>query len=143
MLVKLLARQIPEYQDVINEGMKATLPPFQVGMISEVYKQLLDETAQCWISTREGKFEAVYVTRVEYDPAIGGKLFTVLSGYAPSGLTGSGSVLEGYETMKKFALSQGCDRIAFYTNNPEVEKYIGMFDLLWETRYYQFKLEEV
>ena len=143
MLTKLLSRQIPEYQDVINEGMKATLPALQVGMIPDIYKQLLDETAQCWISAREGRFEAVYITRVESDPNIGGKIFTVLSGYAPDGLTGSGSVLEGFETMKKFALGQGCDRIAFYTNNPEVEKYIGMFDLLWKTRYYQFKLEEV
>lgn len=143
MLTKILSRQIPEYEVLINETLKAALPEVQIGMSAEVYKQLLDESAQCWISNREGRYEGMVITRVEVDPALGGNILTVLAGHAPEGLTGSGSVIDGYDTLKKFALSQKCDRIAFFTSNPEVEKYIGMFDVLWESRYYQFRLEEV
>lgn len=141
MLVKLLPRQIPEWQDIILESMKHTLPASQVHASTDFVKDLLMDTAHAWILYREGEYKGVFLTRFEEHNELGGKMLTLLSGYAPDGIAGSGAVLEGFETMKKFAMANGCDRIAFYTDNPEVEKYLGMFPVLWKTHYYQLSLE--
>lgn len=140
MLVKLLSRQIPDYEDVINDGLEKTLPGFQVGAKADLYRDLLVDTAQCWLLHRDGGYKGVFITRIEEHNELGGKILTLISGYAPDGMGGSGAVLEGFETMKKFALANGCDRIAFYTDNPEVEKYLTMFPVIWKTKYYQLDL---
>jgi hypothetical protein len=141
MLVKLLPRQIPEWQDIILDSMKHTLPASQAHASTEIIKDLLLDIAQGWVLYREGEYKAISITRIEETNELGGKMLTLLSVYAPKGLSGSGALLEGFETMKKFALANGCDRIAFYTDNPEVEKYLGLFPVLWKTHYYQLSLE--
>ena len=143
MLIKLLSNQIQEYQDVINEAIDKTIPEYQEELRTKLYEELLLETAQCWISYDKEQFEGVVITKIEEDTAIGGKTCTLISGFAPSGINnGSASVFSGWEAVSKFAISQGCDRIAMYTDNPEVEKYLNMFDKIWATRYYQIRLNK-
>lgn len=141
MLIRLLSNQIQEYEEVINETIAKTIPEYQEKMKTKLYEDLLFGNAQCWLSEFEGKFEAIIITKIEEDIAVGGKTCTVISGYAPGG-TCSASFYQGWEALSVFAKSQDCDRIALYTDNVEVEKYLPMFDLIWSTRYYQVRLNK-
>ena len=141
MLVRLLSNQIQQYEDVINETIDKSIPEYQEEMRTKLYEELLLGIAQCWVSTSEGKFEAIILTKIQEDTACGGKLCTLLGGYAPNG-TCSASFQAGWIAVSKFALSQGCDRIALYTNNPEIKKYMGMFESIWKTTYYQIRLNK-
>ena len=141
MLVRILSNQIQQYEDVINETIEKSIPEYQEKMRTKLFEELLFGTAQCWVSTFEGKFEAIILTKIQEDTACGGKLCTLLGGYAPNG-TCSASFYAGWETVSKFALNQGCDRIALYTDNPEIKKYMPMFDKIWEVTYYQVRLNK-
>lgn len=142
MLTRLLSNQIPVYKDVIDETIEQAIPKYQEKLRTKLYEDLLFGTSQCWISTDQGQFEAVLITRINEDTALGGKTCTLIAGYAPGG-TSSASFLSGWETISKFAKKQACDRIDLYTDNIEVEKYLGMFPKIWETRYHQISLKEV
>ncbi len=143
MLIRLLSNQIKQYEDVINETIDKTIPEYQEELRTKLFEELLFGTAQCWISDYAGQFEGVFITKIEKDTATGAKTCTLISGYCPGGfLNGSSSVYEGWKAISIFAKSQGCDRIAMFTNNSEVEKYLHMFDKIWETKYYQIRLDK-
>lgn len=143
MLVKLLSRDIPDYRDVIMEGIDNTIPAYQNKMKTDLYEQLLLDIAQCWILTENNHFEGVFITKIEEDTACGGKKFTLISGWAPAGMERkSQAVLAGWKTMSEFAESKGCDRIAMYTDNEEVIKYLSMFKILWATKYFEIELNK-
>ena len=143
MLIRLLSNQIREYEDVINETIDKTIPEYQEELRSKLFEELLFGTAQCWMLEYAGEFSGMYITKITEDTACGGKTCVLLSGYSPVGiLNGSAAVYEGWKTISTFAKSQGCDRISMYTTNPEVEKYLSMFDVLWATKYYQIKLNK-
>jgi hypothetical protein len=143
MLVRLLSNQIREYEDVINETIDKTIPEYQETLRSKLFEELLFGIAQCWALEYNGKFSGIYLTKIVEDTACGGKSCVLLAGYSPVGiLNGSAAVYEAWKTVSEFALGQGCDRISMFTNNPEVEKYLHMFDKLWETKYYQIRLNK-
>jgi len=144
MLVRLLSNQIRDHEVIINETIDKTIPEYQEKMRTKLFEELLFGTAQCWLLTDEyNKFNSVCITKVEEDTATGGKKCVLISGYAPNGITnGSASVYAGWEVVSKFASSQGCDRIAMYTNNPEVTKYLHMFDRIWQTEYHEIRLNK-
>jgi len=143
MLVRLLSNQIQQYENVINEAIDKTIPEYQEKLRTKLFEELLFGVAQCWISYDKEQFEGVVITKIQEDTATGAKACVLISGYAPDSiLNGSASVFAGWEAVSKFALSQGCDRISMFTNNPEVEKYLHMFDKIWETRYYQIRLNK-
>ena len=142
MLVRLLTNQIPTYRKIIDQTIERAIPEYQESLRTKLYEELLFGTAQCWISTDAGKFEAIIITKIDLDVAKGGKTCTLLAGYAPNG-TSSASFYAGWEAVSIFAKSQGCDRIDLYTNNTEIEKYMSMFDKIWEAKYYQVSLKGV
>lgn len=139
MLTRLLSNQIPEYENVINETIDQSIPDVQETTRTKLFEQLLLGTAQCWISTRDDQFEAIVITRVTDDIAMGGKTCTILCTYAPGGAMVK-SFTDGFEAVSKFAKAQDCDRMDFFTDNDEIIKYAKMFPLLWETSYFQIKL---
>jgi len=141
MLVRILSNQIQQYEDVINETIDKSIPEYQIQMRTKLFEELLFGLAQCWVSTDAGKFEAIILTKIQTDTAMGGKLCMILGGYAPKG-TSSASFYAGWEAISKFALANDCDRIALFTENPEIKKYMGMFDKIWETTYYQVRLNK-
>ena len=143
MLNRLLSNQIREYEDVINETIDKTIPEYQTALRSKLFEELLFGTAQCWLSYDKEAFEGVVITKIQEDTACGGKMCVLISGFAPKGIiNGAASVFAGWETISKFAKENGCDRISMFTDNPEVEKYLHMFDKIWETRFYQIRLNK-
>ena len=141
MLVRLLSNQIQSYEDVINKTINETIPEYQPKLRSKLFEELLFGLAQCWILHDQKTFDGVFITKIQEDTACGGKACVLLAGYAPQGLTnGAAAVMSGWETISKFAKENGCDRISMYTDNPEVIKYLHMFDKIWETKYYQIRL---
>ena len=145
MLIRILSNQIREYEDVVLEAIEKTIPEYQEQLKTKLFEELLFGIAQLWVSyTAEGNvFEGVFITKIVEDTACGGKSCVLISGYAPGGfINGASSVFNGWKDLSKFALSQGCDRISMYTNNPEVEKYLHMFDVKWATKFYQLSLDK-
>ena len=143
MFVKLLARDIPDYRDVIMEGINNTIPAYQEKMKNDLYEQLLLDIAQCWILTENSHFEGVFITKIEEDTACGGKKCTLVSGWTPAGMDRkSQAVLAAWKVMSEFAKSEGCDRIAMYTDNEEVIKYLTMFKPVWTTKYFEIELNK-
>ena len=140
MLVKLLSNQIDAYQDVITETLEKTLPEYQQNMKTQLFEELLSDKAQCWIVHKDsGGFEGVGITRFKEDLSIGVKVLEVVSAYAFNGTTSS-TFLKAFNEMRKFALKHDCNRLAAYTNNEEIIKYVRMFPILWETTYFQLEL---
>ena len=141
MLIKLLSNQIPAYEDVINETIEKAIPRYQEKLRTKLYEDLLFGISQCWVSTSDNQFEAIIITRISEDTAKGGKVCTLIAGYAPGG-TSEKSFIEGWEAVSKFAKMQNCDLIDLYTDNSEIEKYMKLFPKIWETKYYQIDLKE-
>lgn len=143
MLIRLLSNQIKDYEKEINETIDKTIPLYQESLRTKLFMELLTGKAQCWMLNYQGLDSGTFITKIEEDTSCGGKTCTLLCGYSPVGLlNGSAAVYELWKTLSKFARSQGCDRIGMFTDNPEVEKYLNMFKIIWATKYYQIKLEE-
>lgn len=142
MLVRLLSNQIAAYEDVINEAIDKTIPLYQDSLRTKLFNELLLGTAQAWELKENGHSYGLFITKVEEDTACGGRKFTLISGYVPGGMENkSASVFDGWQTMSKFAKVENCDRIAMYTSNQEVIKYLTMFNIIWETKYFEIELD--
>ena len=137
MLIKLLPNQIGIYQDVINEAIDKSMPHCEARIRSNIYQELLLETAQCWLYYNKREvFEGVLITQIREESSVGAKTFTLLCIYAPNG-TEINSFIDGWPILQKFGQANDCKIFDFYSDNEEALKYARYFDIIWETRYFQ------
>ena len=141
MLTKLLTTQIPLYQDVIKKTIEKSMPDYEESVKLNLFRELMIGTAQCWLSELDNEFDGILLTQIREDMSIGYKTFTCICVYAPN-KTEARSFIEGWETLKKFAKSNDCKLIDFYSSNPELIKYGRMFKVKLETKYFQLVLED-
>jgi len=142
MLIKLLPNQIPTYKEVIDAAIDASLPNFEERIRTDLYKELLLDTAQAWIyHNLEGKFEGVLITQVRDSISVGAKTFTLVCIHAPEG-TKNESFIDGWPTLQAFGKKNECEIFDFYTDNPETIKYARLFDIIWETKYFQIDINK-
>jgi len=140
MLVKLLPNQIPAYEDVIREYIEKSMPDYEEEFKTNLFKELLLETSQCWISYKEeDQFEGVVITKINSDLAIGFNTITIVCLYCPGG-SELVSFIYGWETLKKFGLANDCKVLDFYSNNSAVLDYAENFKIKRKTNYYQMDL---
>ncbi len=132
MLVKLLPDQVSEHWDEISLAIRQALPPFVANSdrsMVNILKAILGGDMQCWILYSSdgagGSIYAVMTTKVEIDEISNTKCLLIYSFYASKPLTNQ-LVISGFETLKKFASSEGCHKIIAYTNIPKMER-------LWES----------
>ena len=140
MLVKLLPKDIPTYQDVIHDAINACIPACEERIRTNYFKSLLLGVCQCWIVYKDNdQFEGVLITQVREDFAIGCKSFNLLAMHAPNG-TENESFINNWETLRKYAIANDCKIFDFYSNNEEAIKYARLFDIKIETTYFQINI---
>jgi hypothetical protein len=117
---------------VIKFAVEQSLPPV-VGespdKINRILSSMLCGELEVWAAydQESKKFEAVLVTKLSEDRPSNTKsiLLYCLYGYS---FIGEERWKEGYETISKYAKSQGCSRISAYTNVSrliEIAKAVG------------------
>ncbi len=141
MLVRILPNQVPQYRDVAEAAINASIPNCSEKAKTSLFKELLLETAQLWISYKDEQFEGVLITQIREEIAQGGKMFTLLCMHAPEG-TMQQSYIDGWPTLQKFGLANGCKIFDFYSDNEEAIKYARYFKLIKEVTYIQVDITE-
>lgn len=120
MLGILLPEQVSYRWDVLKPAIEAALPPI-VGdaseRMNEVLLSILNGEKQCWLSYHQGDKvvpNGVVVTTI-LDNEGGAKDLLIYAAYAFKKLDEE-VWTEGFEGLKKFAKSNGCNRITAYSS---------------------------
>jgi len=141
MLVKLLPNQIPYYREIVEETIERTYDYCDDEIKTNIYKELLLDLCQCWIShddeTKE--FDGVMLTQIRNDLAIGRKTLTILALHAPEDPSAE-SFMTGFELIKKFAKKHNCHHLDFYSNSPAVMQRANLFNVKLKTNYVQIEI---
>lgn len=139
MLIKLLSNQIETYQDVIRETLDITMPDYQQELKTKLFEELLLDKAHCWIVYDDEGLKFVGIAKITEDTCLGCKIFEIIS-MRTFNNSDKNIFFKLFEEVRKFALKEGCDRFAGYTNNEALIKQLRLFDIIWETKYFQIKL---
>jgi len=129
MLIKLLQDQISQHWDIIKQAVEYSLNPV-VGespeKMNNIFMALLDGSMDCWVAVEGAEGEKIVgniVTKVNHDDASGTSSLLIYSIYA------EGSTekvwLDGYETLRKYAVIRGCTRIVGFTDNTGMIKLVN------------------
>lgn len=127
MLIRLLPEQAAKHWEDIKIAIEESLPPI-VGMqsdrMSNILKAVLTDEIIVWVSAEKDKnISGIVLTTFTYDKPSGTKslLLYCVYGY---GEINRNSWIEGAETLKKFAISQGCNRVIGYSDVPSIIKFV-------------------
>lgn len=130
MLVKLTPDQVASYWSELKPAIEVALPPIAServeGRMNNVLATLLADNMQCWVVHRGEAVYGVGTTIIQEDTASGGKDLLLYSVYALPGVTQE-DWINAFETVKKWALANGCERYVGYTQNPEMIKLLEKF----------------
>jgi hypothetical protein len=124
-LLKLLPEQIMERWLEIRASIQAALPPhaeWNDASILRIQEQLLIGEMDCWYALRDGRTQAIVVTRVGEDPCSSVKHLLIFTLTAVEDHY-SETWREGFSTLRKYALSRDCRKIIAYT---KYEKFIDL-----------------
>lgn len=144
MLVRLLPEQISYRWDTIKQTIVDTAPPYvntSPEAMNKILMSLLDGSLQCWISVIDGKVDAVATTCVEEDFHSKTKNLLMYSVHALRQTTGR-SWIEAFETVRKYALGEGCEAMVFITKEPKIIKIAEKFGGDVEWRYVRIPFSE-
>ena len=122
LLVRIPISGVAKHWDLIKGSISEAFPPTCVpdekGMLS-VLQQILAGGMQVWACLRNRypvEAVALLTTYIATEPITGTKSLLLFSLYAWEPLQRQ-DYLDGFETMKKYALSEGCTNISYYTAN--------------------------
>lgn len=129
VLTKLTADQVARYWDDLKEAIEKALPPVagdNEDLLNFVLARLLADSMQCWVSRRDGKIYGIGTTVITEDACSGSRDLLLYTVYA---LPGADKELwiEAFETVKKWAKTQGCKRFVGYTVNEGMVKVLEKF----------------
>lgn len=148
MFVRLYPQQLDNYWGLINEAIDKSIPDAADWMKTGLLRDLMLEVAICWLSlgneesSREqplANVRGLFITRLSEDYAVGKRTVTIVCAYAPNGAT-EDLFASGYELVKKYTLSVGCEFFDFYTTNPRIVHWANMFNPSWKADYFQMKV---
>lgn len=126
MLTKLLPEQVSKFWPVIKYSIEQALPPLveeHPDKMNRLLSSALVGDLDVWASyvKEEGgnRFEAIVTTRFLYDNSSDTKSMLLYTIFAYD-KTSSQSWMEGYETLKKYALANKCKRLIAYSASEAV-----------------------
>ena len=127
MLIRLLPEQAARYWDDVKVAIEESLPPI-VGMqsdrMSNILKSILTDEIIVWVSAEKDKnLSGIVLTTFTFDKPSGTKslLIYCVYGYGEINRT---SWIEAAETLRKFAVSQGCNRVIGYSDVSSIIKFV-------------------
>lgn len=125
MLVRVLPNQVCDHWDVVSYGIQQSLPPITLESprrMNNILESLLLGRMDLWIGLEEDKVRGLVVTAFSYDKNSDVQDLLIYSIYGFEDLS-TELIMEGMETLKKFAVSNGCKRVTAYS---KVEAVINM-----------------
>ena len=125
MLVRVLPNQVCDHWDVVSYGIQQSLPPITIESprrMNNILESLLLGRMDLWIGLEEDKVRGLVVTAFSYDKNSDVQDLLIYSIYGFEDLS-TELIMEGMETLKKFAVSNGCKRVTAYS---KVEAVINM-----------------
>lgn len=141
MIVKVLANQVKDYKDIIEEVMDRSFPETAMATKTAIFRDIMLDLVDVWFyMENEDKIGIVYLTRLNDDYAVGRKTMTILGVYALIKVN-EAIALECYQHLKKYSQSKDCYFIDFYTDNDRIKYFADMFPTFWKASYYQLSLE--
>lgn len=132
MLVKLLPEQVMNFWDLIKDSIENSLPPYVTSnpqRMARIQEHLFGGILQCWVPAILGEAPRVLgfvITKVVYDDSTDSANLLIFSMYAVEKWDIS-VWNEGFQTLKKFAKSRGCESIIGYTNEEGAIRFAERF----------------
>ena len=124
-ILRLLPDQIMEHWHFIKESMEKAFPPVAHAtgdVMLIIQEQFLLGDMQCWFgveSLDSAGIVAVMTTKVVYDEVTKTKNMLIFS--VTSYMMHSEELwFDGYETLRAYARSKGCNKIISFSDNPQV-----------------------
>jgi|TARA_Y100000296_G_scaffold87435_1_gene133821 hypothetical protein len=117
MLVKVLPNQVCDHWDVVSYGIQQSLPPITIESprrMNNILESLLLGRMVLWIGVEDNKVQGLLVTAFSYDKNSDVQDLLIYSIYGFEDLS-TKLVVDGMDTLKKFAVSNGCKRITAYS----------------------------
>jgi len=139
MILRLCPDQIKDYWELVNKTIDVTFPESQMATKSALLKDLMLEVAQCWFHMTDDDINAVIISKINNDYAVGRKTFTVVAFYGVRPINES-IMQEAFDTAAKFAKDRDCYFLDFYTTSEKILKYAMGFDIFWRSHYIQMRL---
>lgn len=141
MLVKFTPEQVAQLWPMMASGIDSALPPY-VGdrddRLRNILTAVLAGMLECWISydviDGNAKIYGVVLTAMKVDDFSMSKYLLIYAVYGVGSSTNRNWV-EGYNTLRRYALDNGCETIVAYSCVPEI---ISMANRLGGDTRYQF-----
>lgn len=122
LLVKVRPDRLAEHWAFIKLAIVAAAPPsilLDEAKMLRILKQLLAGGMQVWVANRENVFPsqaiALLTTVIQTDELTGSKNLLLFSFYGWEDINDQEYLL-GFTTLQKFAVSEGCETMSFYSN---------------------------
>lgn len=125
-----MPEQISTRWDAIKQAIKESLPPISLespNTMNNILIKLMNGDMVCWIShNEEDEVKGFIITRIITDDCSETKSLLLYIIYGSSKTKGADWV-EGYQSLKKYALSKGCVNMIGYTKNEKLIKIADKF----------------
>ena len=126
MFVRLLPEQIAVRWDAIKHTIIESSPPYvddSQEAMNNVLMSLLNGTLQCWVSVVDKQVDMIVTTCIEEDFHSRTRNLLIYSLFGVRMLTGK-SWVEGFDTMRKYALGEGCSAIIGITKEEKISRVV-------------------
>ena len=128
MLLRMLPEQVARYWDSIKTNIETALPPIagdNKERLNNILASILAGRIVCWFSFRkleDNKIQptGLVTTQVIVDEATLTKSLLIYTLHSPDDSLGEDGWREGYEALKEYGRSVGCDRVTAYSDDPRI-----------------------
>lgn len=141
MLVCLLPEQVSRLWNNIRAKLIDRMPPITVNgpmELAKVYESLLSGIMQCWSYVDGDKVVGFVLTTVTTDWCTSAKSLLVYAVFSVD-TTKKEYFEDAFDTLQRYARSQGCKHITGYTDIPQVIRIVEL--LGGDTSFTYIKLE--
>jgi hypothetical protein len=129
MLICLQPDQVAKFWDLIKLSIEKSAPPIvkRKPDTNRFLEAAYNGVLQVWVERNDvGEVVCVLTTAVTEDFCSGGKNLVIYSLYSVGEITRD-SWVNGYNTIKEFARSKGCDNVVGYTTEEVVKRLARFF----------------
>lgn len=127
MLVKLNSDQLfkvwQQVRPMVVDAFPAFMKPDE-DTITHILRSLVSGNMECWIILNmDKKIIGALTTTVQEDICSGVRSLLIYTFWTNGTLT-KGVLTDGWETLRRYAISQRCTKVTGYTNNDKISKLI-------------------
>jgi len=128
-LIQLTPYDLERVWDLFRFGLIQSVPGItnaNAESMQAILVSLLNQKAQGWVLVDDEGITSIVITYIEHDKITGDKylLCYAMYNFRPVGREGWDMLSVG---LNKFARGNGCGRIVFYTNVPDLQKGAEIF----------------